>query len=449
MEQLLSSLTSETLQIVTYFFAGMVIASIIVSIWGVWTRQIGVSSSDLANLSSAWVVVMATGVAVVFVGVVTGLLGTGIVATIANAIKRATSGTSKPFVSSGDFSWGNFLLLLGMIAIGVSIFSAIAGVVQWSILRKVIDRPVSRWVKGNVQAWTVGVAASLFLAVVMGQLVGLWGFNGALLLGGVITGGSVGEKVMLAGVEKILHERYERSQGNDEQVPQPPKLIPLIASALVVIPSLAIVSILALRAAGTFVESLRTPQPSVAQTIVEVPTVEPTPTATVRPAIPASTFCDGVEQTHPSDTYVCVGSEQGDPVGAGGNWIMTAESSDFHLILADTSGVMVSIQEGSNTWTLSFAAPVDTLLTPGTYDIASNASATNFATLEVSSHSAGRVLSCVGQFEVLAFDHGDVDVNTGYVNVTSFAADFEQECDSSHATLYGKIRINIPGKDMK
>jgi hypothetical protein len=166
MAQLLATLISETLQIVTYFCIGMFVAGIIVSIWGVWTRQIVVSWSNLANLGSAWVVVMASGAAVVFMAVATGLLGTGIVGAIADAISRATSGTSgtKPFESSSDFSWANFLLLLGMIAIAASIFATVAGVAQWSILRQVIDRPVNRWVKANVQAWTVGIVASLLAA---------------------------------------------------------------------------------------------------------------------------------------------------------------------------------------------------------------------------------------------------------------------------------------------
>jgi hypothetical protein len=284
----------------------------------------------------------------------------------------------------------------------------------------------------------------------MGQLVGLWGFNGALLLGGIITGGSVGEKVMSAGIELILHERYERSQGNDETVPQAPKVIPLVASALVVIPLLLIVSSLVIRAATTLTERPNTPRRVVAQTVVEVPTVEPTPTPTVisMPSVPAATFCDGVERTHPSDTYVCVGSETGDPVGAGGNWVMTAESSHFESILADGHEVMVRFQDSSNSWTLRFAAPIDQLLTPGAYEIASNATQTYFANLEVNSSLSAWRMSCVGRFDVLVYDHdGGADISSGNVNIDRFAANFEQECDSSHATLYGTVRINVPAND--
>jgi hypothetical protein len=281
----------------------------------------------------------------------------------------------------------------------------------------------------------------------MGQLVGLWGFNGVLLLGGVITGGAVSAKVMSAGVEMILHERYERSQSSDESVPQPPKVIPLIASALVVVPLLLVALIPALRATGTFVESLRPPQPSVAQPVVEVPTVESPPGVIGIPTIPASTFCSGVERIHPSDTYLCVGSETGDPVGAGRNWVMTAESSVFETIRADSREVMVRFQEGSYPWTLLFGAPKEELLIPGEYVYAKNAAETYYATLEVTSNSAGPRLSCHGRFEVLVFEHGEADVDPDRVDVTRFAADFVQECDGSEANLYGKVRINIPAPD--
>jgi hypothetical protein len=47
----------------------------------------------------------------------------------------------------------------------------------------------------------------------------------------------------------------------------------------------------------------------------------------------------------------------------------------------------------------------------------------------------------------LAFDYGEPDVVSGYLTVTRFAANFEQKCGDSDATLYGTIRINIPADD--
>jgi hypothetical protein len=295
----------------------------------------------------------------------------------------------------------------------------------------------------------VGIVASLLAAVFMGQLAGLWGLNGELLLGGLITGGSVGGKVTSAGLEVILREHHQRLQGNDEEVPQAPKIIPLVASALVVIPSPLVVFILASLAATTPPESPGTPPGRVAQTMVE-----PTSTVVPVPTIPASTFCTEVERTHASDTYVCVGSEPGDPVGAGGNWVMTAESSDFESIKATSRIVIVRIQDGSNPWFLQFEAPAGKLLVPAVYDAASTsfrdgkhlATWSHLATLDLTSRFAS-MHPCTGRLEVRVFDHSEADDASDLVNVNRFAANFEQGCGDSHTTLYGTIRINVPADE--
>lgn len=140
---------------------------------------------------------------------------------------------------------------------------------------------------------------------------------------------------------------------------------------------------------------------------------------------------------HFTDTNFVLDSEVGDYIGQG-------EYQEFYLIDGHITasknydnGVTVQF-EGRDSWTLSFAAPGDAVLSPGIYN-----NATRFPFQEVtepglSVSGAGRGCNTLdGSFEVtkIVFDNND--------EVQEFAASFEQHCtNSSNPALYGLVNFN-------
>ena len=100
-----------------------------------------------------------------------------------------------------------------MIALIGSTLGAIAGIFQWSALDEVIDRPLLRWIKANSLAWMPSLVVGLLGGVLVGQVLGAIGLNGALFLAGVVAGGSTSDKVMAASVEKLLQPPRKRTRG--------------------------------------------------------------------------------------------------------------------------------------------------------------------------------------------------------------------------------------------
>jgi hypothetical protein len=127
-------------------------------------------------------------------------------------------------------------------------------------------------------------------------------------------------------------------------------------------------------------------------------------------------------------------SQPGDFVGGGKRWIMTSVTSGFSAEHFQPNVVTINLETSDgNAWSLTFASPQGTTLTPGTYENAlryPNQSSVRPA-LRIGGCSGG-----TGRFVVydISFD--------GSGGVQRFSADFEQHCTDTAPGLFGAIRFN-------
>jgi hypothetical protein len=91
--------------------------------------------------------------------------------------------------------------------------------------------------------------------------------------------------------------------------------------------------------------------------------------------------------------------------------------------------------DGSEFWTLNFAAPGDVPLAPGLYEGAVGLTHGPTETL-LAIYGDGRACDSTGRFQVHEITYGMGGL------IDTFAADFVQRCDSSYGRLIGAIRYN-------
>jgi hypothetical protein len=423
MAESLGKLTDATLQYVGFYIAAMLIGGIMGATSVMRRNSSPISRYDAGNLWSAWLLLMACGIGVVFLSVAAGLVGAGLVIVIVSAASRAgangTAAGASTYIPAAGFSWPHLILLLGMIAVATSILATVAGVVQWSILQRVIDRPIRRWITGNVLAWTGTIVVGLFVGVMLGQVLGLAGLNGALFVSGLFAGGIVADKVLTAAIQKASNSSSEMSPDGGQQRRFMP--VPMVAGILAVVP---IVWVIGISASGV----------SNALNVQSRARATPMPTAVPTPNASAATYCAGVEHKRPSDSYVCIGSEPGDPVGFGSNWLITQKQGKLGW---SSDGHSVSVTENQGrSWSLYFAAMPGEQLHEGAYENTANLlMGETRPILDV--HTSGKYY-CFGRFDVLVLEY---EKNTG--DLVNFAANFEQRCEGAGAGLQGIVRYHI------
>jgi hypothetical protein len=132
-------------------------------------------------------------------------------------------------------------------------------------------------------------------------------------------------------------------------------------------------------------------------------------------------------------------SDEGDFIGQGENWLLTANDATFSTMFwwDDGGGGSITVK-GKTEWGLDFRAPQQTVLKPGIYENsvrAMSALRTPKNGLDISGmgHGCNEV---TGKFEVLEIVRGTNN------DLTSFAANFEQHCEGKTPALVGYIRIN-------
>lgn len=440
---LISDLIDETLSLTLFFVIGLLMAGFIAGNLGIRKNRIHLGLYDSGDLWRAWRVVMACGIGVATFSVATGLLATGIVASIGRIISSATSTHFLDgFYSENSVSCTSFIMGIALIGAAGALFGALAGVIQHSILGKTIDRPLAHWIKADIFVWAGALVISVTLGLMLGSVAGLTGLNFVLFLGGLIAGGVAADRVMSTAVEKILHAKYQAQPQYD--VPKSKPTEPLIIGKLLrdgaalIIALAIVVGVISLLTMGGKREVNSKGAPAAAKQ--SDPTNPPAPQVTSKPKTPASAFCGEIEQQHPSNVYVCLGSEAGDPVAGGRNWLMTGEASAFTQIFSDGHSVVIHVSDGSN-WDMSFAPPSNDQFQVGAYKNAVNRDARiDQATMHVRTNNVA--LRCGGSFEVLAFE---------YDNTTSkikrLGINFVQTCNDTGAKLYGIVRVNMaPGE---
>ncbi len=155
----------------------------------------------------------------------------------------------------------------------------------------------------------------------------------------------------------------------------------------------------------------------------------------------SSTSSVTIHVANPADpvTILKMVSKTGDYIGQGQTINLNAAQARFTATQANGGqSVSVGVNAGIlNNWDAAFTAPQGQQLQPGTYD---GAGAFNYAQpstpgIDISGDS--RACTVTGRFTILDLQ------KDGSGNITSFAADFEQICDSvANAPLYGQIRYN-------
>ena len=135
-------------------------------------------------------------------------------------------------------------------------------------------------------------------------------------------------------------------------------------------------------------------------------------------------------------TFMILDSQTGDYIGLGQKQTLTVLDGAFGSSVTNNA---VEVRFESDTWwDASFAAPGHAVLLPGTYEAATRYpfEATSAPGLSLSGDGRG-CNSLTGRFVV----HEAVYDLSG--NIASFAADFEQHCETPTApALYGAIRFN-------
>ena len=434
---LINDLIEQTFSLTLFFVIGLLLAGVIAGAVGIRRNRIHLGLYDAGDLWRAWFLVMACGIGVAILSVATGLLATGIVMAIGRIISSATSvHFLDGFYSESSVSCTSFILGMFMIAAAGSLFGALAGVIQRSMLGRVISRPPDHWIMANILVWTGSLVTSTFLGIMLGSVAGSTGLNSVLFLGGLVAGGIAADRVMSAAVEQILHNQYQTHNELPSSLPwEPGRLGRLLKEgvALVILLAIVVGAISLMSIGGTRARSSR-PVPTAV--------IRSDPQLTATPNTSAATYCSEVERKHPSDTYVCMGSEPGDPVASGGNWVMTKESSTFSQLYADGHNVVIRVVDGSD-WDLSFAAPSKEQLQIVAYENAANFEANiEQATMHVRASNA--FLQCSGSFQVLTYEY-DSTAST----IKRLAINFVQTCNDTGAKLYGIIRINISPGDLQ
>ncbi len=119
-----------------------------------------------------------------------------------------------------------------------------------------------------------------------------------------------------------------------------------------------------------------------------------------------------------------------------GELIITVADATFTPTRNFDQGVSLSVHNG-DLWTLDFAGPTNTTLTPGDYESAQRFPFQPAGTPGLSVSGAGRGCNTLmGRFVVL---------NASYAangDVQNFGADFEQHCEGASPALFGSIRVN-------
>jgi hypothetical protein len=140
--------------------------------------------------------------------------------------------------------------------------------------------------------------------------------------------------------------------------------------------------------------------------------------------------------TDQATTFLFFDSSPGDFIGAGQRFLLTVDDAAFVAQRGSDNGVRVHVQ-GEDFWSLSFAAPFDLPLQPGSYENATRwpFQAANRPGLDVSGAGRGCNQSR-GRFEVLEVAYAPGGA------IQRFAADFVQRCENFGAPLFGSIRFH-------
>lgn len=144
---------------------------------------------------------------------------------------------------------------------------------------------------------------------------------------------------------------------------------------------------------------------------------------------------------HVADEYdpqfsIYFSSQPGDYIGQGRIWDMGIDDGIFTASKNYDNGVSVNFSSDT-WWNLNFAAPNDALLVPGIYESAVRwpfQPATQPG-LDVSGDGRG-CNTLTGRFVIYEVVYGTNNA------IDSFAADFEQHCESATAALFGTVRYN-------
>jgi hypothetical protein len=133
-------------------------------------------------------------------------------------------------------------------------------------------------------------------------------------------------------------------------------------------------------------------------------------------------------------TAFTLDSQPGDYIGQGQSLVYTAPTATISANANGSSGVYMSVSQDSHWWNASVSPPTGQSLTPGTYSTTRFPSSTA-AGLDVSGDGRGCNTS-VGSVTILevSFD--------GDGNPLTFAASYEQHCESDTEALFGELRYS-------
>lgn len=129
-------------------------------------------------------------------------------------------------------------------------------------------------------------------------------------------------------------------------------------------------------------------------------------------------------------------STAGDYIGQGLEQKFEPPSASI-TALGSANQVEINVTDANNWWTLDFAAPADSALTPGTYPDATRYPFNSPTSPGMSMYGDGRGCNTLtGWFKVREYE---LD---GSGNVSKLAIDFIQHCEGNGAPLYGSVRVN-------
>ena len=139
-------------------------------------------------------------------------------------------------------------------------------------------------------------------------------------------------------------------------------------------------------------------------------------------------------------TALYLDSEPGDFIGQGVERTWTSSELTFRVLSSSPSTFWIrgdNFSSGSTWWDLQFAAPANSVLTPGTYEDAIRYPFQSPQMPGLDVEGSGRGCNTLtGRFIVYEI------VRNAAGQVEQFAADFEQHCDDSVPALFGAIRFN-------
>jgi len=130
-------------------------------------------------------------------------------------------------------------------------------------------------------------------------------------------------------------------------------------------------------------------------------------------------------------TVLAMTSQPGDYIGGGVAWL---ESSDYTSFSGALNGNVAAVNLGEpEFWTLDFAAPSGEALNVGTYLNAQRYPFQPNGVPGLSVYGDGRGCNTLT---------GAFTVNSIAPNLSTFSADFQQNCEGGSAALFGSIRLN-------